>query len=260
MPFLKSNYKTNGFNTLIGHSRYGFFTTYLMTKRPNEINAVISLSPYFDRKNLNLVDSVKNNLINKKLPQQLYYRFCVGNDHPEDFKAMQNMLQSENNNKNFNKKFNIKGSNFPQAKHTATPGIMVGQALYEIFEFWSEQQNKYGNKQKKTLESFESLNLNVKQHYGTSLSFGMGVMNSEGWYFFGEKKYEKAIEIWKLTLEMYPNFSEIHLQIAKTQKMLKIPLSKSLKDFEVNLSKSTFYTTVEKQELLLELEEFKKSK
>ena len=137
---------------------------------------------------------------------------------------------------------------------------MVGQALYEIFEFWSEQQNKYGNKQKKTLESFESLNLNVKQHYGTSLSFGMGVMNSEGWYFFGEKKYEKAIEIWKLTLEMYPNFSEIHLQIAKTQKMLKTPLSRSLKDFEVNLSKSTFYTTVEKQELLLELEEFKKSK
>ncbi len=69
MPFLKSNYKTNGFKTLIGHSHYGFFTTYLMTKRPNEINAVISLSPYFDRKNVNLVDSVKNNLINKKLPQ-----------------------------------------------------------------------------------------------------------------------------------------------------------------------------------------------
>ncbi len=264
MPFLKLNYKTNEFKTLIGHSRYGFFTTYLMTKRPNEINAVVALSPFFDQKNVNLVDSVKNNLINKKLPQQLYYRFCVGNDFPNDFKAMQSMLQSENNNlnlnKNYNKKFSIKGDNFPQAQHTATPGIMIGQALYEIFEFWKEQQNKYASKQKKTLESFDALNLNVEQHYGTSFPFGMSVMNSEGWYFFNEKKYEKAIEIWKLTSEIYPNFSEIHLQIAKAQKILKITFEKSLKDFELNLSKSTFYTIVEKQELLLELEEFRKSK
>ncbi len=66
---------------------------------------------------------------------------------------MQNMLQVENNNlnlnKNYNKKFSIKGDNFPQTAHTATPGIMIGQALYEIFEFWSEQQNKYRNKQKR---------------------------------------------------------------------------------------------------------------
>ncbi len=88
--------------------------------------------------------------------------------------------------------------------------------------------------------------MNIKEHCGTSLSFGMGAMNSEGWYFFSEKKYEKAIEIWELTLEMYPNFSEIHLNIAKAQKILRLPFDKSLKDFETNLLKSTFYTTIEK--------------
>ncbi len=259
MPFLKSNYKTNGFNTLIGHSRYGFFTTYLMTKRPNEINAVIALSPFFDEKNVNLVDSVKNKFINKKLSNKLYYRFGIGNDFVADLKAMQEVLKLQTTN-GFSADFNVKAYSFLHADHYTTPGLIISQALYEIFEFWGEKSDAYQKYDKKVVEDFDKLNTTIQQHYGAPIPVSINILNGKAQEFRDKGEYQQALKTFELLLKNYPNFSEIHLQIAKTQKLLKIPFEKSLKDFEVNLSKSIFYTVAEKQELLLELEEFRKSK
>ena len=257
MPFLKLNYKTNGFKTLIGHSRYGFFTTYLMTKRPNDINAVIALSPFFNEKNVNLVDSVKNNLISKKLPHKLYYRFGIGNDFIADLKVMQEMLKLQTTN-GFSADFNVKAYSFSNADHYTTPGLIISQALYEIFEFWGEKSYTYQKYGKKAVEDFNKLNAAIQQHYGAQIPVSLSILNGKAQESRNKGEYQQALEIFEILLKNYPNFSETHLQIAKTQKFLKIPFEKSLKDFEANLSKSTFYTIAEKQELLLELEEFRK--
>ena len=47
IPFIEKNYKASKFRVLIGHSRYGYLTTYLFEKRLNQLNGIISLSPFF---------------------------------------------------------------------------------------------------------------------------------------------------------------------------------------------------------------------
>ena len=58
IPMAEEKWKASNFRILIGHSRYGYFTTSLFHSRINELNAVIALSPFYTQTNVNLVDSI----------------------------------------------------------------------------------------------------------------------------------------------------------------------------------------------------------
>lgn len=252
-PMAESQLKASNFRLLIGHSRYGYFTTSLLFSRLNELSAIISLSPFFEQKNVDLIDSIQN-LRNYQSNSTKYYRFGIGNDYPQDYYKMDSSLQGLNNSS-----IDIKGVLFNEAEHNATPGLTIAPALYEIFEEWSKSQNKYFSNDFYKVNEVNKLEKEVIDHYGSQLAFSLGVLNGKGWFFYNDEKYDKAIEAWEVLLKSYPNFSEVHLYILDAKMMQKKDLPKSeiteaLSDFRKSLKNSKFYTEEEKIELLKEVE------
>lgn len=250
IPLAEKEYKAASFRLLIGHSRYGYFTTSLFNSRINDLNAVISISPFFIQKNIDLTDSI--NKSNKgAYNSKKYYRYGIGGDFPEDFTKMDSVIRKLSP----NPFLDVKGFRFKEAGHNATPGLLIGTALYEVFEEWSAIQAKYSSNKQKDLSIRTSLDQEIVSAYGTKLNFSIGVLNGKGWYFYNEEQYDKAIQAWKVLISSYQNFSEGYLYIINAQIKLKHNYDKTVQDFKKSLVNSEFYTENEKKELMLELQE-----
>jgi enterochelin esterase-like enzyme len=247
IPLVENNYNASSFRLFIGHSRYGYFTTSLLFSRIHELNGVISLSPFFTQKNVDLTDSISK-LKNQEFNSRKYYYFGIGNDYPNDFIKMDSVTKEQNN-----KLLNAKGFHFKEADHNATPGLTIGISLYEIFEDWSNIQSKYFSNEQKELNSINSLEKEILSNYGSRLEFSLGILNGKGWSFYNERQFEKAIEAWEILMRSYPNFSEGYLYILDAQIQLKKDISQTVERFNDSLAKSNIYSEKEKNELLQEL-------
>lgn len=251
MPLAKSQYHAGGFNVLIGHSRYGYFTSYLLTKHAQQLNAVISISGFYKQKNVNLLDSLAQTA--KTVSQKhLYYSYGWGLDCPGSYDSLQNTIKSFDK---ANPLFHSKGYYFPQASHYTVPGLMAGQALYDVFEYWSKNSNAYlTNINTNDADTLMASQKNILNHYGYALPLSLGTLNGRGWHHFGLGNFEAAIKAWQILLQQYPEFSEAYLYIIDAQKELKLPYTNTVADFKKSLAASTFYTPKEKKELLKELD------
>lgn len=252
IPLLENNYKVSQFRLFIGHSRYGYFTTSLLNSRINELNGVISISPFFTQKNVDLTDSIRV-LNNQKLKSHKYYYFGIGNDYPSDFFKMDTIIKDLNN-----KQLYTEGFLFKEADHNTTPGLTIGISLYKIFEYWSTIQSKYFSNEQTELNIINSLEKEIQSSYGSRLEFALGLLNGKGWFFYNEGLHEKAIEAWEILLKSYPNFSEAFLYIIDSQIQLKKDYSQTIDRFKKSLSTTTIYSEKEKNELLEELENMTK--
>lgn len=240
LPLMEGQFQASKFRTLIGHSRYGYFTTYLFAKRHNDLNAVVSLSPFMLEKGVNLVDTMEQ-IFAHSAKHTKYYRYGIGNDYPEDFMEMDSMLLAKDH-----ATFDIKGVLFPGADHNATPGLTIAPALYDIFEFWVRQQQSFFEID---IEDFDPENSTVEAHYGQKLPNSLGVLNGMGWQYFNEYHFEKAIKTWNIFAQEYPNFSEVYLYIADAQKRMEVDCSESLNQFQKSFKHSEIYTKEERKEL-----------
>jgi hypothetical protein len=248
IPLAENKYNASKFRLFIGHSRYGYFTSSLLITKINELNGVVSLSPFFTQKNVNLIDSIRT-IDNQKFNSHKYYRFGIGNDYPSDFLKMDSVIKQLNNSD-----FKAKGFLFKEAGHNVTPGLTIGVSLYEIFENWSNIQDKYLSNDQKDLKTIDFLKEEITANYGSPLKFSLGVLNGKGWYFYNKKEYKKAIEAWRLLMMSYPNFSEGYLYIIDTQIQLNEDISETIEEFNESLARSEIYSENEKKEFLKELE------
>lgn len=252
IPYAENKLKASSFHLLIGHSRYGYFTTSLFHSKINDVNAIISISPFYKQKNVNLVDSIAR-MDTTIINSYRYYRFGIGNDYPKDYFEMDSVTA-----KLKDSKINSNGYLFKNADHNVTPGLTIGNALYEIFDYWSEKQSNYFNNDQKNTSIINSLENDILNHYGCNLRFGLGVLNGKGWYFYNESEFNKAILAWNILIDNYPNFSEAYLYIMSAQMELNINTDKIENLFRRSLNGSSIYSEKVKQELLNELDELKK--
>lgn len=250
IPFANKQYNTSDFKVLIGHSRYGYFTTALFSRRTKDLNGVISMSPFFTQKNADLTDSIRR-MDETLYTSKKYYRYGIGNDFPEDAVKMDSTLQQLT----LNSSLDIKGYRFKQASHDTTPGLIISTALYELFEQWSAIQSKYISNNEKDLGIKTALDKDVVLHYGAPLNFSIGILNGKGWYFYNEKDYAKAIKAWEILVNSYPNFSQGYLAMIKAQIKLKQNYDATLVKFKNSLNNSKLYKESEKEGLIEELKE-----
>ena len=197
---------------------------------------------------MNLTDSIiKVNSYKGK--QTKYYRYGIGNDFPKEFENMEQSLKLLDN-----KFINAKGILLPEAYHNVTPGLIAPLAIYEIFEYWSEQLNLFFDISNKNINQLEIASKNIENHYGEKLRPSIGILNGKGWEFYNDKEYQKAIEIWEILLTEYPNYSEGYLNIIWAQEELKLDTKQTKERLINNLKQSEFYSNSEKKEILKEIE------
>jgi hypothetical protein len=248
LPLAEKQFKANKFRLFIGHSRYGYFTSALLCSKADQLNGIISISPVFEQKNVRLTDSLSV-VMGTEHAHTVYYRFGIGNDYPEDFRAMEPIIGTIKN-----EKLNFKGQLFKDADHNATPGLVIATALYDVFEYWSVQQSAYIRGAASGPSAIPDLEANIKNHYGKPLRFSLGILNGKAWEHFNNAEYDKAIDAWNLLLQHYPNFSETYLYIMESKLNLSQDVSSLAGEFNKNLSSSCVYTEAEKSELLAEFD------
>ena len=78
IPWAETELNCSTNRIFIGHSRFGYFTSYLLSNKLNDLTAVISCSPFFKEKNINVVDLLKSKLASQKLEHTVYYIFITG--------------------------------------------------------------------------------------------------------------------------------------------------------------------------------------
>jgi hypothetical protein len=252
IPLAEKQYNASPFRLFIGHSRYGYFTSSLLMSSINDLNGVISLSPFFTQTNVDLTDSIRK-IESQVFNSHKYYRFGIGNDYPSDFLKMDSVIKQLNNSE-----LNAKGFLFKEADHNVTPGLTIGISLYEIFEDWAKIQSKYFSNDQKDLNIINALEEEIIAKYGNRLEFSLGILNGKGWYFYNEKEYENAIKAWRLLIKSYPNFSEGYWYIMDAQVQLNQDISETIEKFNESLAKSDIYSEKEKEELKKEIEDLKK--
>lgn len=252
IPFAKQNFQTLNYCLLIGHSRYGYFTSYLFSKNHPEINAVISASPVFSQKNSDILKPIIEISSSYNKSNFKYLRFGIGNDYPEDFQRMNAAL---NNRKNQSENVSIEGYLFKDADHNVTPGLTAGRALYEVFEFWSNQQNNFIRSKGNLKSDFALAQENINMHYGADLKLALGILNGKGWEYYNNQDYEQAAAAWDMTFKNYPSFSDALLFKMYALKEMQKDYMKTRHDFLESLKLSEMYSDEEKAELIRELAE-----
>ncbi|SDK39555.1 Putative esterase [Pedobacter sp. ok626] len=253
IPLLRSRFKVSDFTMLIGHSRYGFFTTYLMAKHPKELNAVVSISPFLQQRQFNLTTMLKQEIKKNKPKHMVYYRYAMGNDNPEDYKRLTKAIKGADFR---SKNFNVEGWWFPEADHNTTPALTIIRSLYEVFEYWHSCQSQYLVEGNNDLGVVDELKQKIKQHYGTSVPFSLGILNGKGYAFYNKADYANAIVAWRQLVALYPNFAQGYLNIAKCEKALMQPTDQTIREFKVSLSESSIFNADQRADLLKEAEGF----
>jgi tetratricopeptide (TPR) repeat protein len=257
VPWAESELNCSTNKIFIGHSRFGYFTSYLLANKLNDLTAVISCSPFFKEKNINVVDSLKSKLLVQKLEHTVYYRFITGDSLTDlkDYPLMRSFLV---NAKRTNK-FNWKGATFYDAKHMAVPGLSVMPSLLEIFDSWSDEMNKMLTEKKKIFSKaeYEIFLQKMKTQYGDKIGLGLSVLNGIGFKYYNDKNYTAARQTWDIVLEEYPMFTDAYINIANSyvkegNKKLAVEFYQKAKQ---NLTLNSFYSTTEIQEILKDIDE-----
>ncbi|MBA3827447.1 MAG: hypothetical protein H0X33_00770 [Taibaiella sp.] len=261
IPWAETNLNVSKNRIFIGHSRYGYFSSYLLQSKLTELTGVISCSPFFTQKNVDLVDSLREKLKTGALNHTVYYRYITGDSVADgkDYLLMKSFLSKEKVSKNFNSK----GMEFYEAEHFSTPGLGVLPSLVEIFSFWRYQNIELFKNDSTAIDraKYNDFVKHMQEKYGDKIAIGIAQFNGLGWFLYNGKKYDAAIQTWKFLLEKYPMYTDAYVSIAKAYLQeknvneAKIYLKKAIKE----MKKTTFYNALEKQENMTEIQNLLKT-
>ncbi len=195
----------------------GYFSSYLLQDRLTDISGVISCSPFFTEKNINVVDSLKEKLKKTHLNHEVYYRFITGDSltDTKEYLLMKSALSGESVDH-----FNSKGTEYYFADHYLTPGLSVMPSLFDMFEYWNvEVRNIHNNDSLSfTTSDYAIFTDKIQHHYDDKLGIGLAELRSIGYKFFNKKRYDAAIETWQIMMKEFPTFPESYVDIGRAYK------------------------------------------
>jgi len=255
IPWAEAELNCGTNRVFIGHSRFGYFTSYLLSKKLAELTGVISLSPFFLQAKVNVIDSLRQRLLTTNPTHTVYFRFISG-DPTTDTKEYL-LMRSFLNKTKTNRQFNWKGTTFYNAKHMAVPGLGVMPSLLEVFDYWSDEMRKVlQDKKPFTKTVYVDFKWKMKQHYGDSIGLGLAVLNGIGYKFFNEQNYNEARQAWILLLDEYPTFLNAYVSIADSyvKEGNKKDAAINYKKAKEKLVSNTFYTKQQSEAMRNEIE------
>ncbi|MEJ8818573.1 alpha/beta hydrolase-fold protein [Lacibacter sp. H407] len=255
IPWAEADFNCGSNRIFIGHSRFGYFSSYLLTNKLTDLTGVISLSPFFKEPNVNLIDTLKKRLSTTTLNHKVYYRFITGDSITDtnDYSLMKSFLSKAKPIKNFN----WKGTAFYNAKHNVIPGLGVMPSLLEVFDYWSDEMTKvHQSEQPFTTEVYTNFTNQMKIHYGDGIGLGLAILNGIGYKFYNTQKYEHARAAWQILLQEYPMFTYAYISIAKSHSKEgnKIAAVEFYSKAKQQLTDNSFYSEEQRVELMTEIE------
>lgn len=134
IPLIDKNYKTQGLNTLFGHSLAGSFSLYAMSENHNKINNYIAASPHLLVNKGEIQATLKSLFSDNKLHDYNAY-FSMADkkgDGAERFNEIEKFVSFLNN--NATQKLSWKYQSIADQEHMTTPYLTIYQGLSFVFK------------------------------------------------------------------------------------------------------------------------------
>lgn len=175
IPYLKANYKTSPFSTIVGQGNAANFLTYFLKENKPIFNAFVCITPKFSNDSNRLLASYNLQRLSKI--DNTYFLYVSNSIHGRNdtiraFKDLQTGLTSFEN-KNLKLKFNT----FKESPNlSSTISESVPRAFNHIFEMYRNISKKEFNEKIKDLDPLEAIKyleqryLDLEYLYGTNLN------------------------------------------------------------------------------------------
>ncbi|HPG32661.1 MAG TPA: alpha/beta hydrolase-fold protein [Lentimicrobium sp.] len=201
IPFVDSNFRTQPYRILTGHSFGGEFATYALLNRPDVFNAYISISPYLMYDNNYMIKQAESK-IRSKYPKGIKYHMTVGFEpnYLEPLTTFQNIVNAKSPG----------GLEFTyevlqKENHGTTPHLSIYKGLEWIYTGW-----------KLPLETLNAglgaINAHYKKlskTYGYEINAPELILNQVGYNYLMAGETNKAIEVFRQNTELYPRSANV---------------------------------------------------
>ncbi|RLD21899.1 MAG: hypothetical protein DRI69_02775 [Bacteroidetes bacterium] len=259
IPYLQNKYHANDQIILFGHSRFGYYTTHLLTQRPQDLLGVISVSPFYFQENTDHVERMVKMLGEVELRHDLYYIPSVGDTllDTDDFYKLTAAIEGIE----LPEAFKFHPLTHDAADHIVTPGLTTAEAFYTIFREWSVLEMKFHRTSRDDLQAMHrELQAEIDGSYGAPIPFSLGIYNGTGWRFYNDGMYASAIESWELMMAHFPAFSYgwVFIADALSEMGRKNEIEAYLKLAEFSVQGNQYLTVEEISEIISEIAQLRK--
>ena len=201
VPYLDDNYRTAGFNILLGHSFGGTFIGYTLLAEPNLFDAYLAVSPYL---------MFADNLVVKQASEKLkpfkdtkYFYMTVGNED-QFFETLEEYVSVMKEKAGESVEFRY--VKMLDENHATTPYFTVFNGLRFIFNEWPLSPQML----QADLDAIDGHYMKVSLKYGIEVVTPELVINALGYRYLQAEVYEKAIATFKKNVERYPGSANVY--------------------------------------------------
>jgi predicted alpha/beta superfamily hydrolase len=201
VPYLDKNYRTAGFDILLGHSLGGTFISYTLLAEPELFDAYLAVSPYLMYADNLVVNKASEKL--KPFKDTKYFYMTVGNEEPY-FEALAEYADIMKEKAGESVEFRY--VKMLDENHATTPYLSVFKGLRFIFKGWQLPIEMLQSDLETIDDYFES----ISKKFGLEVATPEQVINALGYRYLQVRQYEIAIAIFQENVSRYPESANVY--------------------------------------------------
>ena len=202
IPLMDENYRTSGFNILLGHSFGGTFAVYSLFTKPELFDGYIAVSPYLMYADNRLV-KMADDLLRPYREDHKYFYMTIG-DEPGYFDALDAFSSSMETSTRGTVDF--KYVKMPEENHATIPYVSLFNGLRFIFSDWQFPLDRIGQ----GLKFIDSHYAKISSKYGFEIQTPENIINFLGYNYLQDNDLEKAIQVFQENVKRYPASSNVY--------------------------------------------------
>lgn len=204
VPFIDSNYRTEPYRILAGHSLCGMFSIYSLLNEPDLFNSYIAMSPWVISQDKFIVNYTAENIKKfKSLKKQIY--FTAGSlEEKELLSTLDVFIKIMKNDAPDDLKWKFKL--FEGEDHGTLVLPAMNDGLLNIYDGWRLPEGGVFNRIEAIIEHYKSLS----KKFGYTIAVPEVTINQLGYTYLLQQNFEKAIETFKKNVELYPESPNVY--------------------------------------------------
>ncbi len=202
MPYVSKNYRTEGYEVLVGHSFGGAFATYAFLTDPDVFDAYIAISPYLIYDNGAIIKDVETDLKSKYKNNKHFY-MTLG-DEP-DYVASLDKFESIIKNK-APQNLDFTYVQMKDEDHNSIPHLSIYNGLEDIYSGWQLPKEKI----KGGLAEIDGHYKRLSDKYGYEIVAPEQTINLLGYNYLNKKEDKRAIRTFEENVKRYSASANVY--------------------------------------------------
>ena len=202
VPFVNSNYRTQPYRILFGHSLTGMFDIYTLATHKDLFNAFIVASPYLMYDDEIALKSLESFL--KDSPELSHSIYITIGNEPDYFASLDklsNLFDTYSP-----EKLNWKYVKMENEDHVSIPHKTIYDGLEFIYSDWRITNDQLTG----SIDAIDEHYANLSEHFGYEIKIPEFLLNQLGYRYLNQKSFNEAISVFLRNIENYPNSPNVY--------------------------------------------------